>query len=400
MNRNTSPRSHLRISDIFLVGISGLLTRKVRATLSALGITIGIAAVVGVLGLSESGNADLMRELDSLGTNLLTVEAGQSFGQTQAELPKTATSMVKRIGPVYEVASVSRVPGKVLRNEYVDKGRTQGITIFATDLNLLSAQRGEIASGTFLQEATSHFPNVVLGAVAAERLGIRNASGNHRIWLDGQWFSVVGIVKPFPLAADLDRAALIGYGAAEQFIDHEGVPDILYIRAEPEHILDVRSVLAGTVNPENPEEVSVGRASDVLEAKVAASTTFTNLFLGLGAVALIVGGIGIANVMVISVIERRNEIGLRRALGATKTHIAMQFITEALLLSLIGGLTGVAVGALITAIYATIQGWEIVIPALAIYGGIIVALLLGVLAGLYPSLRAASLAPTEALRTT
>ena len=226
MNRNTSPRSHLKISDIFLVGISGLLTRKVRATLSALGITIGIAAVVGVLGLSESGNADLMRELDSLGTNLLTVEAGQSFGQTQAELPKTATSMVKRIGPVYEVASVSRVPGKVLRNEYVDKGRTQGITIFATDLNLLSAQRGEIASGTFLQEATSHFPNVVLGAVAAERLGIRNASGNHRIWLDGQWFSVVGIVKPFPLAADLDRAALIGYGAAEQFIDHEGVPDI------------------------------------------------------------------------------------------------------------------------------------------------------------------------------
>ena len=168
MNRNTSPRSHLKISDIFLVGISGLLTRKVRATLSALGITIGIAAVVGVLGLSESGNADLMRELDSLGTNLLTIEAGQSFGQTQAELPKTATSMVKRIGPVYEVASVSRVPGKVLRNEYVDKGRTQGITIFATDLNLLSAQRGEIASGTFLQEATSHFPNVVLGAVAAE----------------------------------------------------------------------------------------------------------------------------------------------------------------------------------------------------------------------------------------
>ena len=400
MNRNTSPRSHLKISDIFLVGISGLLTRKVRATLSALGITIGIAAVVGVLGLSESGNADLMRELDSLGTNLLTVEAGQSFGQEQAELPKTATSMVKRIGPVYEVASVSRVPGKVLRNEYVDTGRTQGITIFATDLNLLNAQRGELASGTFLQEATSHFPNVVLGSVAAERLGIRNASGNHRIWLAGQWFSVVGIVKPFPLAADLDRAALIGYEAAERFIDHEGAPDILYIRAEPEHILDVRSVLAGTVNPEHPEEVSVGRASDVLAAKVAASTTFRNLFLGLGAVALIVGGIGIANVMVISVIERRNEIGLRRALGATKAHIAMQFITEALLLSLIGGLTGIAVGALITAIYATIQGWEIVIPALAIYGGIVVALLLGVLAGLYPSLRAASLAPTEALRTT
>ena len=153
------------------------------------------------------------------------------------------------------------------------------------------------------------------------------------------------------------------------------------------------------IRDRNPEEVQVSRASDVLEARAVANSTFTNLFMGLGAVALLVGGIGIANVMVIAVIERRSEIGLRRAIGATKFHIAIQFITESLLLACVGGSLGIIAGMIVTTIYASTQGWYIVIPQSAIYIGIGSSILIGGVAGFYPAMRAANMSPTEALRS-
>ena len=392
-------RSRLSFGDTLRVAVTGPRSRKLRSALSTLGITIGIAALVGVLGLSSSGSADLIRELDALGTNLLTIEKGESFGSNDAKLPTESVRRIARIKPVYEVASVSKIPGGVYRNDRVDLGRTQGLTIFAADLNLLEAQRGTLADGIFLTEQLAEFPTVVLGAVAAERLGIRRVTGDQSVWIDNKWFAVVGVLDALPLAADLDRGAIIGHAAAERFLDEEYEPDVIYVRAFPEHILDVRSIMSATVNPEKPEEVEVSRASDVLEARAAAQSTFTNLFLGLGIVALIVGGIGIANVMVIAVIERRNEIGLRRALGATRFHIAVQFLVESLFLSGAGGVAGVVLGILVTVVYAMIQGWTVVIPSYAIVGGILSSFIIGGVAGLYPSLRAAGMSPTEALRT-
>ena len=385
--------------DILSVGSSGLRTRRVRAALSVLGITIGVAALVGILGLSQSGSADLMKDLDALGTNLLTVQAGDGFRSQQASLSSDAAAMINRITPVYEVSATTKIAGGVFLNDLIQDGRTKGITIVAADLNLLRTQRGSLKSGEFLDEMTSEYPFVVLGSVAAERLGIRNTSGNHKIWLKEKWFMVIGILEPLPLAADLDRSAIIGYPAADKFLEIDEPPEIIYVRAYPEHIHDVRSIMAATVSPENPEEVQVGRASDVLEARIAASDAFLNLFIGLGAVALLVGTIGIANVMVIAVIERRNEIGLRRALGATKFHIASQFLTESLLLSILGGITGVIMGMLVTAGYAVFREWSIVIPVYAIAGGILCSILIGGIAGFYPAMRAANVSPTEALRT-
>ena len=344
-------KSRMNLADVLNVGISGLRTRKLRAVLSALGITIGIAALVSILGLSESSRADLMRDLDALGTNLLTVRAGDGFGQNQPEIPDTAPSMIERISPVYEVATVSRLPGSVYRNDLIDDGRTRGITIVAADLNLLAAQRGSLQYGKYLDNLSSDFPMVVLGSVAAERLGIHGSSLNQKIWLGENWFTVIGVLNPMTLAADLDRSAIIGYGSAHKFLEDDPDIEVIYIRAYPEHIEDVRSVLPATVNPDSPEEVMVSRASDVLEARAAASNSFTNLFLGLGLVALLGGGIGIANVMVIAVIERRNEIGLRRALGATRFHIGLQFLTESLSLAAIGGIVGILAGIVITAVY-------------------------------------------------
>ena len=393
------PTSHLTLIDILKVSVSGLRTRKLRSALSALGITIGIAAVVGVLGLSASGNADLIRELDSLGTNLLTVEAGQGFGTDEASLPDGAAPMVSRITPVYEVATVTRISGQVFRNDLIQDGRTKGITIIASDLNLLESQRGSMKNGSFLNEVNSTYPVVVLGSVAAERLGIQDVADLKLLWIGEEWFSVVGIMNALPLAADLDRAAIIGYGAAQEYFGHDGDVDTIYVRAYPEYVEDVRSVMAATVNPESPEEVQVSRASDVLEARSVANSTFTNLFMGLGAVALLVGGIGIANVMVIAVIERRGEIGLRRAIGATKFHIGIQFITESLILACVGGIMGIIVGMTVTTVYANTQGWYIVIPQSAIYIGIGSSILIGGVAGFYPAMRAANMSPTEALRS-
>ena len=391
--------SKLHGADVLRTASVGLHTRKLRAALSALGIMIGIAAMVGVLGLSESSKSDLLAQLDRLGTNLLTVQAGTGIGIGSGELPEEAAGMISRVGPVEQTSTISAVDANVYKSDYVPEGQTGGITVQAVDVNLLDTLAGSVADGKFLDEATATYPTAVLGSVAAERLGIRDVTGTQQIWLGDQWFTVIGVLDQFELNPDLDRAALIGMATSEDYLDHEVIPSSILIRVDPDYVDDVTSVLSATANPQNPEEVEVARPSDALEAKEAADDAFTALFLGLGAVALLVGGVGIANVMVISVLERRAEIGLRRALGATKRHVAVQFLGEALLLSAIGGVGGVALGWAVTGIYANLRGWNTLIPPLAIGGGIAAALLIGAIAGLYPAIRAARLSPTEALRS-
>ncbi|MCL1593484.1 MAG: ABC transporter permease [Actinomycetia bacterium] len=392
--------SRLAPADTLRAAGIGLRTRRLRSVLSALGIMIGIGAMVAVLGLSESSKSDLLAQLDRLGTNMLQVQAGTGIGLGPGTLPEDSTAMVSRVGPVDTVASVRDVPSaRVFKNDFVPSGQTGGLSVLAADTNLMETLQGSMTAGIFLDEASPDYPVTVLGAVAAERLGIRTLDQPTRVWIGNEWFTVVGIMESLDLSPDLDRAALVSVQAAETYLEEDLVPTTLYVRTDPVSVDEVRGVMAATVNPENPDQVEVTRPSDALEAREAAESALTNLFLGLGAVALLVGGVGIANVMVISVLERRGEIGLRRALGATKRHISLQFLGESLLLASIGGIGGVLLGSLVTAGYAALQGWGVLIPTVAIVGGLVAALVIGAVAGLYPAMRAARVSPTDALRT-
>jgi putative ABC transport system permease protein len=386
-------------ADVFRTGALGLRTRRARAALSALGIAIGVASMVAVLGISESSKADLLAELDRLGTNLLRIAPGQSFLGEDSLLPESAASMLRRVEGVESVAAVAAVADvTVRRNAHVDEAETGGINVAAADPALRDTVGASLRRGRFLDAATGRYPTVVLGAQAAATLGIDDAGS--RVWLGDRWFTVIGILDPVALASALDTAALIGFAAAARHFDQDANPSTVYVRADQERVEPVRALLGATANPERPEEVDVSRPSDALEARAAAKTAFTSLFLGLGAVALLVGGVGIANVMVISVLERRPEIGLRRALGATQRHVGTQFLVESLLLAGVGGVVGTALGALVTFGYALREGWIVAVPLVALGGGVVVAVVAGGVAGLYPALRAARLSPTEALRGT
>ncbi|WP_031163659.1 ABC transporter permease [Streptosporangium roseum] len=387
--------------DVIKVGAVGLRTRPTRAFLSALGIAIGIAAMVAVVGISSSSRADLDRALASLGTNLLTVSPGTTMAGEQARLPVEAEAMVGRIGPVKSVSAIGHVDGaKVYRTGKVPVAETKGIAAYAARVDLRAAIGAEIRSGTWLNAATAAYPATVLGATAAERLGIGQVGPGTQVLIGGEWFTVIGILAPAPLAPELDTAALVGWPAAESALGFDGHPTTVYTRSEESQVESVRSVLGATANPEAPNEIEVSRPSDALAAKQAAGEAFTGLLLGLGAVALLVGGVGVANTMVISVLERRAEIGLRRSLGATRGQIRTQFLAESLLLSALGGTGGALLGAAVTAGYAVYQGWPAVVPPWAVLGGVAATLAIGALAGLYPAIRASRLAPTEALATT
>ncbi|GIH13002.1 ABC transporter permease [Rugosimonospora africana] len=391
-------RSRLRLGDVMSLGTLGMRGRPTRTVLSGLGIAIGIACVVAVLGISASSQARLLAQIDALGTNLLTVTAGTSMSGDASALPTTAPAMIGRIHGVENVASTGIVDGAAYRNQRVPAGQTSGLTILATSPTLPRTLDMPVLSGEWLSDATANFPVAVLGATAARRLGVEKVENSPQIYVAGQWFTVIGILGPSVLDPTINSGVLVGFPVAQALLNFDGHPTTIYERSTDETVESVRTQLALMTNPDHPDEVNVTRPSDALAARAAAQNAYTGLFLGLGAVALLVGSIGIANVMVIGVLERRGEVGLRRALGATRAHIRWQFLVEGVLLSTIGGVAGAVIGVLTTIVYATIQDWEVRVPAEVVVTGITASILSGVIASLYPSARAARLPPTEALR--
>lgn len=389
-------RSKLLKRDVLRLGTTGLRTRPARAVLSSLGIAIGIAAMVAVIGVSSSSQAGLDRELDALGTSLLTAQPGESIFGEDSKLPESAVAKVRRLDGVLRVSATgTQNDVYVYRSHRVDPSQTNGITVQSTDLGLLDVTSATIRHGRWFDQTLAKLPTVVLGEKAARRLGIVEAGS--QVWLGGQYFTVVGILDPVALAPELNSAALVTHDVAKRLLGYGGEPTLVYEVSTDESVAAIRRLLGATIKPESPEEVEISRPSDALAARNAAGQAFTGLMVGIGSIALLVGGIGVANTMVISVLERRREIGLRRALGATRRHVSSQFLAEALLLSAMGGLAGAMLGALVTVGFAVTRGWPVDLPLMVPLGATGATLLIGALAGLYPAVRAARTPPTTAL---
>ena len=391
-------KNKLRTRDLFFVAVYGVKARKGRAALTSIGIGIGIAAIVAVSGIAASGSADLLSTLESLGTNLVKASPQAGFFGTQEELPEGVIGMVERIGPVEEVTSTTQTDLLVRRSNFISEFEGGGISTIVTSSELLNVIGGNLSEGRFITDGLSDLPVTVLGSVTAKRLGITNLSKPTKILIDDEWFGVIGIVEELKIHPDLDRSVFIGYGAAKKLFDINEEPTTIYLRANPTFIEDVVEVIAPSMNPENPDQVEVSRPSDALEAQQAVEASFTNLLLGLGSVALLVGGVAIANVMVMSVLERRMEIGVRRSIGATRREIRYQFLLESVVLSGIGGLVGVLLGSLITLAYTNYTNIVFSIPVWQILGAVVLALLIGAISGVYPAIKASKIQPAEAVR--
>ncbi|WP_245681628.1 ABC transporter permease [Actinomadura kijaniata] len=399
MTRTRLTPARLRPADVLRAGSAGLRARPARIVLSALGIAIGIATMISVVGVSASGKAGVIRQLERLGTNMLVASPGESmFTGKQTSLPEGAERMVLRIPGVRHAAATGGTPATVRRTDRVPKGETGGLTVQAATRDLLTTLRGRVRTGTWLNAATGRHPAVVLGSVAARRLGV--TAPGEQVFIGDRYFTVIGILDDLPLAPEIERSALVGWDAARRLLGFDGHPTAVYQRSTDAAVASVRALLPRTINPRDPQDVKVTDPSTALRAKAAAAGAFTDLLLGLGAVALLVGGVGVANTMVISVLERRHEIGLRRSLGATRGQIRLQFVTESLLLSGLGGIAGAVLGAAATFGYATFMGLPPTVPLWSLTGGLAATLAIGMLAGLYPAVRAARLSPTVALQAT
>jgi len=391
-------KQRLKIKDLFFVALYGVRARRGRAALTSIGIGIGIAAIVAVTGISASGRADLLATLESLGTNLIKASPQAGFFGTQEKLPDGVVGMVERIGPVEEVTSTTQTDLIVRRSDFISEFEGGGISTIVTSPELLQVVGGNLIEGRFIQDGLSNIPVTVLGSVTASRLGINTLDTPTKILIGNEWFGVVGIIDELKIHPDLDRSVFIGYGVAKTLFDIDKEPTTIYVRANPTYIEDVVEVIAPSMNPENPDQVQVSRPSDALEAQEAADAAFTNLLLGLGSVALLVGGVAIANVMVMSVLERRMEIGVRRYIGATRKEIRYQFLLESIVLSGIGGLVGVVLGTGVTLGYTNYTDIVFSIPVSQVLGAILLALLIGAISGVYPAIKASKIQPAEAVR--
>ena len=404
-------RPRLRAEDLVRTATVGLRARKLRAVLSGLAIAVGIAAVVSVLGITRSSESALLAEIDQIGTNLLTVTNGQDLSGQEVELPAQAGGMIGRAAGVMHVAATTELSSfTIFRTSKMPGYATNGLELRETDASLLVTLGGSLRQGAFLNPVTSRYPAAVLGYQAAvalgiDRLGQFGQTGATRIWVSdpggvtGHWLTVVGILNPVPLASEIDSSVLVGAPIARQSFGYDGHPGRIYVRTVTSQTDRTAALLGSTAWPEHPDQVQVSRPSDALTARIAVQDSQTALYLGLGAIAILAGGLGIANVMVISVLERRAEIGLRRALGAARGHVGGQFLGDALLLAAIGGGAGATIGIVVTVAVARAHAWTPSITPASVWGGVGVALAVGAVAGCYPALRAARLSPTDALRS-
>jgi putative ABC transport system permease protein len=387
--------------DLVGVAWSGLRARKIRTLLIMLGPIIGVAAMVSAVGLTESAKGALQAQLSQLGTNLIIAQAGGSFGSQNPTFPSDAVERVENVSTVTSASATTNLSGVIA---LPIKGASTYYEAFpvpvrAADDSLPSVLGVPMVSGRWLDSADTqlHTLSVVLGEGIAKQYGY--LSGESRtISLNGTNFGVVGVLGPVPLDPELDNAAFLTQWAAQNIFHTSGEPNQLYIRSQPNATQATAAVIPTAISLGGSVQTSTQIPSDVLQAQAQANKTLQEVALLAGLLALTVGGIGIANVMSISVIQRSPEIGIRRAVGHSRSKIGAQFLLESLFVGVIGGLLGAVLGVVIVYTVSAFAGWVVVIDYAEIPVWMGLALLVSITAGLYPSIKAARLEPLETLR--
>lgn len=399
MTRAPAATTKLRFSDLLRTAWLGVASRPQRTALASLGVALGIASLTALTGAAASNQAQLLADLDRMGANLAIVTATPGPDDVPVPLPHTAPERIQRVDGVADVGVFETAPEDVhvYRTDLVPATETNGLQVAVARPDVLRAIEATLASGRWFDDATRALPVTVLGRTAADRLGI--TTPGDRVWIGGHWYGVIGILDSAGLATEIDTAAILGDRWVRNSFDATDVGDLsaIYVRAEPGRIDQIADTLPSAASPGSPF-VTVNTLTELADARTTADDSLNTLGFALAGIALLVGAVGIANTMVVTVLERRGEIGLRRSLGARSVHIAVQFLTEAATLALIGGVAGLALGATAATIVAAVSRQPVVIPAevAAVSPGI--AVLVGALAGLAPALRAARLSPTLALR--
>lgn len=398
----TSPkpsRSRLQFRDLLRTAWLGVSSRPQRTALASLGVALGIASLTALTGVAASNQAQLLAELDRMGANLAIVAPAHGPDNNLVPLPENAPAMVRRVDGVADVGVFETAPEGVYvyRTDLVPDTETNGIQIAVARPDVFHAIEAELAAGRWFDDASRGLPVTVLGRTAADRLGITQAGD--RVWIGGQWYGVIGILETAGLATAIDTAAILGDQWVRNTFQENAIGDIsaMYVRAEPGRIGEIIDTLAAAASPGSPF-VTVNALTDLAAARTTADDSLSTLGIALAGIALLVGAVGIANTMVVTVLERRGEIGLRRSLGARPMHISIQFLTEAAALALIGGIAGLLLGVGAATASALVRDQPIVIPSETAIASPGVAVIVGAVAGLYPALRAARLSPTLALR--
>lgn len=389
------------LRDLLGVAWAGLAARRTRTLLIMLGPIVGVAAMVGAVGLTESAKGDLKATLSKLGTNLIVAKAGGTFGQQDPVFPEDAVDRARAVPTVTSAAATSELSGVIaLPSEgSAEHFEAFPVPVQAADLALPSVLQVPVRSGRWLNETdvSAGTRAVVLGAGLAREYGV--VPGEIRtIRLDDIDYGVVGVLGPVALDPSLDNAVFLTQWAAEHDFGTEGKPSRLYIRSEEGRTEETAAAIPTAISLGGPDEVSTEVPTDVLAASARADETLQQTALFAGLLALAVGGLGIANVMSISVIQRASEIGIRRAVGHTRSRIASQFLLEALFVGLLGGLAGAVVGVAVVHGISALAGWVVVVSygRIPIWMGL--ALAVSLAAGSAPSVKAARLEPLETLR--
>lgn len=391
-----------RLRELVGVALSGLFARKIRTTLLLLGPTIGVAAIIAAVGLTDSAKGDLKRKVAELGTNLVEASAASAFGSQNPVLPDDAVARSRTVVTVEHVSAVRELSNIVVTPyaEASEKFEPVPVPVLAADDALPGVLEVPMVSGRWLDpfDEGPHVRSAVIGIGLAREFDY--LPGEVRsIVLDDLEYAVIGVLDQVDLEPAFDNAVFISFRAAgDDFVDDDVQPNKLYVRAQDGHEDETAEALKVAIGLGGPTEVNTELKSEALELASQSDRQLQLIVVAMGLLAIVVGGIGIANVMSISVIQRSSEIGIRRALGHTRGTIALQFLFEAVVVGVLGGILGVLTGVAAIGIGVAVVGWVFTLQPVLVPAGILLAVVISVLAGLYPAVRAARLEPLETLR--